>query len=177
MEIPRVRMALHLSLIFLGVIGCSRPSMSPLPRYDHRADYRPPGTPLAVTVILRSAHPFLNEWSRAIALTEGEQCVTWTALFVDSGSGSLANLYRRPDGALILADMNGRWFKIDSDRRSIVDAGWHWEEPAPGDYLGCFDVKAGTDARTFAFIPASDRAERSPYWVKDPDFDRSKGWK
>jgi hypothetical protein len=129
-----------------------------------------------VAVILRSAHPFLNEWYRAAALAEGERCAAWTPLLASPGGGSLANLYRRPDGVFVLIDMNGRWFEIDAHRSTITKMGWRWEEPAPGPYLGCFAATKGNDFRTFAFIGASERPEQSPYWTKDPEADGSEDW-
>lgn len=129
-------------------------------------DFKVPDSNLSIRVGPTQSHPFLAEFERSLVLERDGTGLVKDRLYPGTGSGSLANLYQVKKDQYVLVDMNGYWFEIDVKAGQLKAGGWHWEEEAPGGYVGCFTFDAKKER--FGFFSPAEMKERSPYMVKDP---------
>jgi hypothetical protein len=115
---------------------------------------------------LKRAHPFLAEYDRFVVLKSAKAELSKDYLYPDTGSGSLANLYRTKEGKYVVVDCNGFWFEIDPVSKRVRVRDWHWEEEAPGVYVGCFSF--GPKQEVFGFFTPEGMKEKKVYLFKDP---------
>jgi hypothetical protein len=125
------------------------------PRYEASAKFL--GSTFEIIVEIVPTHPYLAEYERTLILRKAGSSDQRFSMFPDTGGYLRTQLYRLPDGRLLVSDFFDTFVinvvkqKIDADTGVL---------PEKGVYLGAFDNREGAIRTTWRFIDAGKSPEQ-----------------